>query len=299
MKLLVSVLLAALAASMVLASAPGAGATLPPDVVLHIETGPSYFSPEGPEVTVFADGRVFIDRAEGGPEHVELTIPKAAVEHLLDDAQRAGALRDFDFGDAEITDQATTTIELTRGHRHRKHSIYSLVFSGAGYSSGEHPLTDEQIEARTRLGRFVLAASDPDTYAKWETIEHPTGSKDVVFRTATERNGWGGEYPDAVAYTVFGDGRVVFDDGTERQWSERRLQRFLRDARAVGLLDDTDYGEAMVTDQGTTTIEIHAAGVDRTRHLYALELPEGDRGLPREQRHARRELRRFLHELQR
>jgi hypothetical protein len=97
---------------------------------------------------------------------------------------------------------------------------------------------------------------------------------------------------------MFGDGRVVFDNGTERQWSERRVQRFLRDAREVGLLGDTDYGDATVTDQGTTTVEVHAAGVDRTHHIYALELPEGDRGLLREQRQARRELRRFLHELQ-
>jgi hypothetical protein len=298
MKLLVSVLLGAFAAPMVLANVPSEGAALPPDVVLHIETGPSVFTREGPEVTVFADGRAVIDRVDDGPKHIELTIPKAAVEHLLDDALRAGALRDFDFGDAEITDQATTTIELTRGDDHRKHSIYALVFSGAGYSSGDHSLTDEQIEARTRLGRFVLAASDPDTYAKWDTIEHPTGSDDVVFHTDTERNGWGGEYPNAVRYTVYGDGRVVFDDGTERQWSERRLQRFLRDARDVGLLGDTDYGEATVTDQGTTTITVHAGGVDRTRHIYALELSEGDRGLPREQREARRELRRFLHELQ-
>jgi hypothetical protein len=295
MKLLVA---SALLGVLVQAFAPTAGATLPPDVVLHIETGPSVFTPAGRVVTVFEAGSVFIARADDGPRHVELTIPRSAVEHVLDDAQRAGALRDFDFGDAEITDQATTTIELAHGDRHRRHSIYALVFSGAGYSSGDHPLTDEQIEARSRLASFVLEASDPDTYAKWETIEHPTGSDDVVFRTDTERNGWGGEYPNAVAYTMFGDGRVVFDNGTERQWSERRVQRFLRDAREVGLLGDTDYGDATVTDQGTTTVEVHAAGVDRTHHIYALELPEGDRGLLREQPQARRELRRFLHELQ-
>ena len=275
---------------------------LPRHVVLYIKTGPSIFTPPGAEVTVFRDGRVVFNLPVDDPsssdpsvderEVIERTIPPAALEELLDRAARAGALRDFDFGWPDITDQATTTIEVRRGDTHRKHSIYALLFSGAGYSSGEHPLSEEQIEARARLGRFVLAASDPDTYGKWERIEHPTGATDVGFRTATEQNGWGAEYPNAVGFTVYGDGRVVYDDGTERQWSERRLQRFLR---AAGLLEDTEYGDAMVTDQGTTTVEIHAAGVDQTFEIYALELPEGDRGLPKEQRQARRDLRRFLH----
>jgi len=301
MKLLVLALLAAV----VTAAATPAGATpleatAPPGVVLHIETGPGAFSPVGPEVTVHADGSVFIHRAYDGPDHVELTISPAAIEHLLDDAKRAGALRDFDFGDADITDQATTTIEVRAGDDRQRHSIYALIFSGAGYSSGDNPLTEEQIEARARLGTFVLDASDPETYARWETIEHPTGEDDIVFTTRTERNGWGGEYPDAVDVTVYGDGRVVIDDGaTERtqNWSERRLQRFLREARRIGLLGDAEYGEAMVTDQGTTTVEIHAGGIDRALAIYALELPAGDRGLPKAQREARRDLRRLLHSI--
>lgn len=290
-------LLVPLFATIVIAGAVPAAAGTPPGVVLHIETGPGAFSPEGPEVTVHADGRVFIDRAYEGPEHVELTISPSAVEHLLDDARRAGALRELDFGDADITDQATTTIEVKTGDDRQKHSIYALIFSGAGYSSGENPLTEEQAEARSRLGSFVLGASDPETYAQWETIEHPTGASDVVFTTRTERNGWGGEYPDAVDVTIYGDGRVVTSDGTGTCWSERRLQRLLREARRIGLLGDAEYGEAMVTDQGTTTVEIHAGGIDRALAIYALELPDGDRGLPNEQREARRDLRALLHSL--
>jgi hypothetical protein len=53
----------------------------------------------------------------------------------------------------------------------------------------------------------------------------------------------------------------------------------------------------MVTDQGTTTVEIHAGGIDRALAIYALELPDGDRGLPNEQREARRDLRALLHSL--
>lgn len=274
-----------------------ATATASADVVLHIQTGPGAFSPAGPEVTVHADGRVLIEGGYDGPETLELTIPQDAVQHLLDDAKAAGALREIDYGDADITDQGTTTIEVRHGGQHRKQSIYALIFSGAGYSSGDHPLTEEQIEARSRLGQFVLDASDPETYARWETIEHPTGADEVVFRTVTERNGWGGEYPDAMTVVVYGDGRVVYGGGREEQWTERRLQRFLRDARRIGVLGDAEYGEAMVTDQGTTHVELHAGGIDRTLAIYALELPQGDRGLPKEERQARRDLRALLHSL--
>jgi hypothetical protein len=274
-----------------------AAADAPPGVVLHIETGPGAFSPAGPEVTVFTDGRVFIDRAYDGPEHVELNISPAAVERLLDDARRAGALRDVDFGDADITDQATTTITVRAGNDQRRHSVYALIFSGAGYSSGDNPLTAEQAAARARLGGFVLDATDPETFARWETIEHPTGESDIVFTTRTERNGWGGEYPDAVDVTIYGDGRVDTRDGESTQWSERRLQRFLREARRNGLLGDARYGDAMVTDQGTTTVEIHAGGIDRALAIYALELRESDRGLPTRERQARQALRALLHSL--
>jgi hypothetical protein len=128
-------------------------------------------------------------------------------------------------------------------------------------------------------------------------IPHPTSADVVVFHTESSRNGWGGEYPHATEVTVFGDGRVVYGDGSELRVTERGLQRLLRDARAAGLLDDTDFGQAGVTDQGTTTVEINAGGGAHTVAVYALELPEGDTGLPKAQRTARRELRRFLHAL--
>jgi hypothetical protein len=53
----------------------------------------------------------------------------------------------------------------------------------------------------------------------------------------------------------------------------------------------------MVTDQGTTTVEIHAGDIDRALAIYALELREGDRGLPARERQARRALRALLHSL--
>ena len=128
-----------------------------------------------------------------------------------------------------------------------------------------------------------------------EAILHPSERSDVVLRTETSNNFWGGDYKDAAAFTLYGDGRLVHGDGSTRQLTEADVQRLLGDARRVGLLGDTEFGNALVTDQGTTTVEVHAGSVDRTLDIYALELVEGDRGLPRDQRHARRALRAFLH----
>jgi hypothetical protein len=126
-------------------------------------------------------------------------------------------------------------------------------------------------------------------------IAHPTGADAVIFHTESSPNMWGGEYPDATKATVYGDGRLVSGDGSEVQVTERGIQRLLRDTRAAGLLDDTAFGQALVTDQGTSMVTVNTRGNDRTISVYALELPEGDRGLPRPQRLARRHLRRFLH----
>ena len=126
-------------------------------------------------------------------------------------------------------------------------------------------------------------------------ITHPTGADVVVFHTESSRNMWGGVYRDATDVTVSGDGRVVYGDGSEVLVTERGLQRLLRGARAAGLLDDTDFGQAGVTDQGTTVVDVNASGDIHTADIYALELREGDRGLPRAQASARRHLRRFLH----
>jgi hypothetical protein len=126
-------------------------------------------------------------------------------------------------------------------------------------------------------------------------IAHPTGSDVVIFHTESSPNMWGGIYRDATDVTVYGDGRVVYGDGSEVRSHERALQRLLRDARAAGLLDDTDFGQTGVTDQGTTAVDVNAGGDQHAIDVYALELPEGDRGLPQAQKVARRHLRRFLH----
>jgi hypothetical protein len=266
-------------------------------VVLHVSTGRGPFSPPGSEVTIRADGVVIVNFNKDGVEPLIVGIGEAGVRQLVRDARRAGLLHDVDFGDADITDQATTTIDIRDGHRHQHLSLYALVFGGAGYGPGDLGLTREQAAARAELADFVDRLDDPKTYEapRADTIVHPTGAQDVVLRTETGQSFWGGSYTDAAAFTLYGDGRLVDGDGATRQVSEAEVQRFLARAQRVGLLGDTQFGNALVTDQGTTTIEVHAGGVDRSLDIYALELVEGDHGLPRDQRRARRALRAFLH----
>jgi hypothetical protein len=149
----------------------------------------------------------------------------------------------------------------------------------------------------TLLGAGLVAAVSLAAAPPGATrIPHPAGADTVVFHTESSPNYWGGEYPRATRLTVFGDGRVVFGGGSELRVTERGLQRLLRDARRMGLLENTDYGQANVTDQGTTTVVVRTDAEHRVE-VYALELAEGDRGVPRQQRDARRALRHFLHAL--
>ena len=133
-----------------------------------------------------------------------------------------------------------------------------------------------------------------------------------MLRLSTTNNYWGGSYDDGATITVAGDGLVTIvpprSSGRRAphtpelvQAGERALQKVLRRARHIGLLGSTplDTGESYVTDQGTTTIEVHAAGVDRSIDVYALLLPDGDHGLTSKQRHTRRAVRAFIHDLTR
>jgi hypothetical protein len=154
---------------------------------------------------------------------------------------------------------------------------------------------------RTILSTILLAgvlATMTMSAGATARIPHPTGADEVVFHTESSPNSWGGEYPHATALTVLGDGRVVYGGGSELRVTERGLQRLLRDARRFGLLEDADYGQANVTDQGTTTVVVRTDAEHRVG-VYALELAEVDRGVPRPQRDARRALRHFLHALAR
>lgn len=135
------------------------------------------------------------------------------------------------------------------------------------------------------------------TVATKPAIPHPTGPDDVVLHIEHSPNGWGGEYADGSGVTVYGDGRIVIvppsgagthdpplPEATVLRVTEDGIQKVLRAAKRAGLLRGADYGEAGVTDQGTSVFEITTAGEPSTTSVYALLLEEGDRGLTRKQR---------------
>lgn len=159
--------------------------------------------------------------------------------------------------------------------------------------------------ATVAVALLAAVALTPPATGSAAPIGHPTGTDEFVLVIEHTMNGWGSEYSDGYDVRLYGDGRLVImapavDDETppkERvvQVGERGIQRILRRAAKAGLLDDPEYGEAGVTDQGTSTVRVDAGGKVRTVHVYALLLDQGDAGLPREQRAARRALRRFVH----
>lgn len=141
-------------------------------------------------------------------------------------------------------------------------------------------------------------------------IPHPAGNV-IVLRVETGPNFFGGYYRDGATVTVRADGEVVIarpatvvgaknaPEPIVLHVNERVLQRVLRAAEKAGLLGAAppDVGEPGVTDQGTTLIKLTAGAVDRTVRVYALLLREGDAGVTRPQRDARRALRRFVHRI--
>jgi len=140
-------------------------------------------------------------------------------------------------------------------------------------------------------------------------IPHRSGPDDVVLHIEHSPNGWGGEYPEGSGVTVYGDGRIVIvppsgagggtppvPEATVLHVTEDGIQKILRAARRAGLLRHVDYGEANVTDQGTSQFVVTTAGAPDTTTVYALLLEEGDRGLTRSQRTHREALRELAHD---
>ena len=105
---------------------------------------------------------------------------------------------------------------------------------------------------------------------------------------------------------MYGDGRVVIQrpvgvpgdlapEPLVLQAGQAGVERALHAAMHAGLYADTDYGQAGVTDQGTSAIDVATDAVQQHTAVYALLLVDGDHGLTPAQQRARHHLRRFLH----
>jgi hypothetical protein len=115
-----------------------------------------------PHVSVFGDGRVVTVGpttleypGPALPNVQELQVTNDGLARILSAAGDAGLLADPlpDYGDAGITDQATTTVTVTADGTTRRVDVYALDFTD--------DLTVEQQENRRRLQRFIELAGDP------------------------------------------------------------------------------------------------------------------------------------------
>lgn len=130
-------------------------------------------------------------------------------------------------------------------------------------------------------------------------IPHPEGDA-VILRVTVTPNYWVPEYAPATL-VLRGDGRAVLRESGPTpevhrfRITEEGVQIVLRGARDARLFDDsTEYGEAQITDQGTTSVRLRAAGEHTTADVYALDIAAGDDGVDPELLPARRALRSFV-----
>jgi hypothetical protein len=145
-------------------------------------------------------------------------------------------------------------------------------------------------------------------------VAHPTGADDVVLQVFTG----GGFVPYEVAlaafpeYTLLGDGTVIVAGVSTLEYpgpalpslnrfslSEKQIQHVLHRAEEAGLLtpDPVDFGAPLITDVGTTSVTLNAAGLTVTHRAYALTITDAEAGLTSAQVRARRSLVGFLESL--
>jgi hypothetical protein len=147
-----------------------------------------------PQVSVFGDGRVITlgptTLEYPGPalpnlQDVRLTADGLA--RILTVARDAGLVDDPlpDYGDAGITDQATTTVTVTVDGTTRRVDVYALDFTDG--------LTLEQIANRERLRRFIEVAGDvavPGRARRYDPHAVAVLSRPFLVDVETPRRDW-------------------------------------------------------------------------------------------------------------
>jgi hypothetical protein len=114
---------------------------------------------------------------------------------------------------------------------------------------------------------------------------------ELVLRVGLVGSYWQADSPANVS--VYADGRVVVADADEQLGYAAFvidlavIEELLRLAAEAAPFDDVDYGEVMVTDVGSTRVEVHSDQGDAVVTVWALE---HDGGLTSEQRQSRQRL---------
>lgn len=91
------------------------------------------------------------------------TISRARVRALVARAEQIGLLDDEhgDYGQPQITDQASTTVTVVANGRRSTTSVYALGYTG-------DDLSEEQLDNRAALRRFLDAAARGEPTAEYE-----------------------------------------------------------------------------------------------------------------------------------
>ena len=135
----------------------------------------------------------------------------------------------------------------------------------------------------------------------------PLPADQRVFLFSAGSNGWTSSFAEVMSglnLVVYGDGRVFElaesqSTGLPPAYELARVDplavaRFARDAEKQDLVNDTtDFGDATVTDQGSTTVALHGSSGRTSVNVYAFEKLFED-GLTRAQRRNRTELRTMI-----
>lgn len=136
-----------------------------------------------------------------------------------------------------------------------------------------------------------------------DSIEHPSGAKDLVLRFFAHDGFVPVSYhlTQLPRFSLYGDGTVIVT-GPEimiypraalpnlqvTTISEEAVQAILSAAREAGLFaNDVDYGHPGITDMPMTIITVNADGTTYTSNIYALGMEKGAGGLNMEQQQAR------------
>lgn len=126
-----------------------------------------YSSGRVPTVTIYADGRIFVQVADpsgraGGPVALEQRqIPDHELDAFLAHADASGLFEPgTDFGSPGVTDQTSTTVTLRTGDTPKQIDVYALDLA---YDAPEGDVTDQQATRREQLLELLAAARELGT----------------------------------------------------------------------------------------------------------------------------------------
>jgi hypothetical protein len=159
------------------------------DIVLRIETGGGFVTPQYnltqlPGFTLYGDGTVIVTGPmieiypqPAMPNLQTAVISQEAVDRVLAAAKEAGLLANsVDYGRPGVTDVGTTTITVSAEGTFYTSNIYAFGFENLTEGSPAEGVTPAQMQARETVTKFVAKIQDLDAFLsttlKWEQFAY-------------------------------------------------------------------------------------------------------------------------------